>query len=628
MKHLRFAVLVLVAVGPLLVGATVPAGFVDAQFGGGGLVNPTAMAFAPDGRLFVCEQGVGTPTMGRVRVIKNGALLGTPFHSTQVDFPGGSERGLLGICFDPNFMVNGYVYVYFTHPTGPHNCIRRLRANPPTSDTSDSSETVILDLENTVNTNHNGGAIHFGLDGKLYAAVGEDAVATNARIVTNRKGKILRINADGTIPADNPASFTVTDGAGNNPVVVSPTGVNQSIWALGLRNPYTFAFQPGTGRMFINDVGQNTYEEINDGIAGSNYGWLGGSTDGPTSNPSFRGPISYYSQAGPPGGCAITGGAFYNPPAVQFPSSYVGLYFYADYCGNWIYTFNPSTGAVASFATAASAPVDIDVGQDGALYYLNRGGSEVRRVRYTGVPTQNIVVSTNQLSVNEGSSVVLNVHLAISPGATPLDVNVEQYLGDPSVTVSPPVLTFTMANFGTDQPVTVTAASDADTTNDGASIRLFATGVPTQYVVATALENPPPAGPTATISKPLNGDVVSGSTAEFFGNGVGSGMTGADFYIDGVLVSTDPNATGHYHFGGLGHSGWDTTGLTNGSHVLRFTVTGSAGAGSHEITVIVSNLFGGGGSGGGGCGSCGVTGFETALVLGLAAVIWRRRRRR
>ena len=626
MKNLRFAFLALACLGPLLVGATVPAGFVDAQFGGGGLAGPTAMAFAPDGRLFVCEQGVGAgPILGRVRVIKNGALLATPFHSTTVDYPGGSERGLLGICFDPNFTVNGYVYIYFTNTTGPHNCIRRLRANPPSSDTSDASETAILDLETLVATNHNGGAIHFGPDGKLYVAVGENANAPYARSVANRLGKILRINADGTIPGDNPLSFTVTDGAGNNPMVVSPAGVNQAIWALGLRNPFTFAFQPGTGRMFINDVGQGTYEEINDGIAGSNYGWLGGNTDGPTANVNFRGPISYYSQAGPPGGCAITGGAFYNPPAVQFPASYVGLYFYADYCGNWIYTYNPSTGAVAPFATGASAPVDIQVGQDGALYYLNRGGSEVRRVTYTGVATQNIIVSTNQLAVNAGSSATFNVHLAISPGGTPLDVNVEQYIGDASVTVSPPVLTFTSGNFGTDQVVTVTAAADADTSNDGATTRLFATGVTTQYVVVTAFENPPPAGPTATIAKPLNGDIVSGSVAEFFGNGVGAGMTRADFYVDGVLVSTDTNGTGHYHFGGAGHNGWDTTGLTNATHVIRMTVTGSAGAGSHEITVVVNNAAGGGG-GGGGCG-CGLSGLEPLLLLGLLAMARRRRRR-
>ena len=101
-------------------------------------------------------------------------------------------------------------------------------------------------------TNHNGGAIHFGPDGKLYVAVGENANGANAQTLDNLLGKILRINADGSIPTDNPFFSTAT-------------GDNRAIWALGLRNPFTFAFQPGTGRMFINDVGQSTWEEINDG---------------------------------------------------------------------------------------------------------------------------------------------------------------------------------------------------------------------------------------------------------------------------------------------------------------------------------------------------------------------------
>src|SRR5918997_2524777 len=116
---------------------------------------------------------------------------------------------------------------------------------------------------------------------------------------------MLRINSNGTIPTDNPFFNTAV-------------GNNRSIWALGLRNPFTFAFQPGTGRMFINDVGQSTFEEINDGIAGSNYGWP--NTEGPTSNPAFRSPLFAYGRSE---GCAIAGGAFYNPTSVQFPPSFV-----------------------------------------------------------------------------------------------------------------------------------------------------------------------------------------------------------------------------------------------------------------------------------------------------------------
>ena len=228
------------------------------------------------------------------------------------------ERGLLGIAFDPNFASNNFLYVYYTVPIEPrHNRVSRFTANGDV--VVPGSETIILELNNlTLASNHNGGAIHFGPDGKLYIATGENATTSNSQTLGNMLGKILRINPDGSIPTDNPF-FNQT------------TGNNRSIWALGLRNPFTFAFQPGTGRMFINDVGQNLWEEINDGIAGSNYGWP--TTEGPTSNPSFRSPLFAYQHGfSPTTGCAIAGGAFYNPQTVQFPSNFVGKYFFADLC--------------------------------------------------------------------------------------------------------------------------------------------------------------------------------------------------------------------------------------------------------------------------------------------------------
>jgi hypothetical protein len=130
--------------------------------------------------------------------------------------------------------------------------------------------------------------------------------------------------------------------------------------------------------MFINDVGQNTWEEINDGIAGSNYGWP--DSEGPTSNPAFRAPLFAYTHAF---GCAIAGGAFYNPATVQFPPSFVGKYFFADLCGGWIHFFDPATGTVSDFASGISLPVDLKVGADGSLYYLSRGSGSVFRVRLT-----------------------------------------------------------------------------------------------------------------------------------------------------------------------------------------------------------------------------------------------------
>jgi len=335
--------------------ATLPAGFTETEISG--LSNPTAMEIAPDGRIFVCQQG------GSLRVIKNGTLLATPFITLNVD-PNG-ERGLLGIAFDPNFATNNFLYLYYTVPIDPrHNRVSRFTANGDV--VVHGSETIIMELENlTSATNHNGGGLHFGPDGKLYVAVGENATASNAQTLSNRLGKMLRINADGSIPTDNP-------------FFNQAVGNNRSIWAFGLRNPFTFAFQPGTGRMFINDVGQNTWEEINDGIAGSNYGWP--DSEGPTSNPAFRAPLFAYTHAF---GCAIAGGAFYNPATVQFPPSFVGKYFFADLCGGWIHFFDPVTGTVTDFASGISLPVDLKVGADGSLYYLSRGSGSVFRVRLT-----------------------------------------------------------------------------------------------------------------------------------------------------------------------------------------------------------------------------------------------------
>jgi len=328
-----------------------------------GLNAPTAMAFAPDGRLFVAEQG------GPLRVIKNGALLPTEFLSVTTTSSG--ERGLLGIAFDPNFASNHFVYVYYT-ATSPtvHNRVSRFIANGDVA--VPGSESVILELNPLSDaTNHNGGAIHFGLDGKLYIGVGENANGANAQTLSNLLGKMLRINPDGSIPSDNPFFTTAS-------------GDNRAIWALGLRNPFTFAIEPTTGRIFINDVGENSQEEINDGIAGSNYGWP--ATEGPTSNPDFRSPLFAYGHgAGPTTGCAIAGGAFYRSATALFPADFIGDYFFADLCRGWIRRFDPASGEVTDFASGFSAPVDLHVGADGGLYVLSRGAGAVHVIRFGGI---------------------------------------------------------------------------------------------------------------------------------------------------------------------------------------------------------------------------------------------------
>jgi glucose/arabinose dehydrogenase len=368
--------------------ATLPAGFTESQFGSNFNGTPTAMAFAPDGRLFVCLQ------TGQLRVIKNGALLATPFVSLTVNSSG--ERGLLGVAFDPNFASNQFVYLYYTTNVSPiHNRISRFTANGDVAVAG--SEVVLVDLDNlSTATNHNGGAIHFEPDGKLYAGVGENANSANAQTLTNRLGKILRYNPDGTIPSDNPFFNTAT-------------GANRAIWALGLRNPFTFAFQPGTGRLFINDVGQSAWEEINDGIAGSNYGWPNCEGVCSPANANFRDPLFQYGHTpstGPTSGCAIVGGAFYNPPVNQFPAAYLGKYFHADLCSGWIRYFDPASGTASDFASGINMPVDLQVGPDGCLYYLARGNNG-QVFRIAAVAGQSLNISVRGL-VGTGNDVLFS----------------------------------------------------------------------------------------------------------------------------------------------------------------------------------------------------------------------------
>jgi glucose/arabinose dehydrogenase len=363
--------------------ATLPSGFTQAVVASG-ISNPTAMAFAPDGRLFVCQQG------GQLRVVKNGALLATPFLTVSTDTNG--ERGLLGVAFDPSFASNGFVYVYYTVPgSPPHNRLARFTASGDVA--VSGSQVILLELNNLNATNHNGGAIHFGPDGKLYIAVGENAVSSNAQTLSNLLGKILRLNKDGTIPTDNP-------------FYTSATGTNRAIWARGLRNPFTFDFSPFTGRMFINDVGESTWEEIDDGVAGSNYGWP--TCQGNCSTAGMRNPIHQYSHSG---ACAITGGVFYNPPTATFPSSYVGSYFFADYCGGWIHVLDPDAGnAVTGFATGLSSPVDLKVGPEGALYWLERGTNAVYKISYASAPSPpSIVTQPTNVTAAPGASATFRV---------------------------------------------------------------------------------------------------------------------------------------------------------------------------------------------------------------------------
>jgi hypothetical protein len=291
------------------------------------------------------------------------------------------ERGLLGVAVDPNFASNHFLYAYYTVPGSPaHNRVSRFVANGDVVQAG--SETVLLDLDNlSTATNHNGGSLNFGTDGKLYIGVGENATGSNSQTLGNLLGKMLRINSDGTIPTDNPFFSTAT-------------GKNRAIWAMGLRNPFTFDVENHTGKIFINDVGQSTWEEIDQGAAGANYGWP--NEEGPDNgNPNFVDPIfAYQHNAGQPQGIAITGGSFYSDAAnPSFPPAFANDYYFADLGGNFIWRFDPTTHANSKLAQLDSSnPVALLTGPTGDLFYLVRSGTsgtgELRSIHYTSKPPQ------------------------------------------------------------------------------------------------------------------------------------------------------------------------------------------------------------------------------------------------
>jgi glucose/arabinose dehydrogenase len=291
---------------------------------------------------------------GALRVVKDGELRPEPFATFPVDPQW--ERGLIGMALDPDFADNGYVYVnYVKAEPYPHHRVSRLTARGDVA--VPGSERVLLEgddqrrLGGSVPAGHQGGAIHFGADGALYVAIGDQTAGQPAQRLDTFQGKLLRINPDGTIPADNP-------------FVSRARGKYRAIWAVGLRNPFTFAVQPGTGRVFINDVGQNAWEEVNEGHPGANYGWP--ASEGPTNDPRFRGPVYAYKVASVAGGAFCPGGAF--------PREYRGKYFFMDFVKGWVKVLDPDRPSEpAPFAAGLARPVDLAFtpGGDG-LYVLMR----------------------------------------------------------------------------------------------------------------------------------------------------------------------------------------------------------------------------------------------------------------
>lgn len=341
------AILIFVQSAP----AALPGGFVDITLAAG-ITNGSAVAVAPDGRVFFGQQN------GIIRVVKNGAVLPTPFLSLSTVFS--NELGLIAMTFDPGFSTNNFVYLHYSTNLLPR--VQRVSRFTVSGDVAlPGSETVLIETDPFTGDGEVGGGLCFAPDGTLYIGIGDCGVSANAQVTNTLFGKVLRIRSDGSIPSDNPF-FGVN------------TGKNRAVWALGFRNPYTLSFN-AAGRLLATDVGSvNTTarEEINDVVRGGNYGWP--TCEGSCANPAFRNPVYFFLHTN--NFAAITGGSFYDSPAPLFPSSYSGQYFFAEYATATIWVLDPLTTNVSTFATGLPGSLTtLKMGPDGALYYLVRSAS-------------------------------------------------------------------------------------------------------------------------------------------------------------------------------------------------------------------------------------------------------------
>lgn len=370
----------------------------------GGLTQPVVITHAGDARLFVVEQP------GRIRVIDQGVLRPVPFLDIRdrVD-DAGNEQGLLGLAFHPRYADNGYLYVNYTWDP-PGSTLDRTRisrftvgADPNVADPA--SELVLLEFEQPY-SNHNGGDIQFGPDGYLYIASGDGGSGgdpqNNAQNPHRLLGKLLRIDVDagGGAPDCSMAAGSHYGIPAGNAWTDGPGGAGcDEVFALGLRNPWRIAFDALSGDLWIADVGQNAYEEINFIPAGTggglNFGWRCYEGDQPYNTSGCGGayfePLVTTTHAA--GNCSITGGRVYR--GALYPSL-AGRYFFTDYCNTAVRTITFDGGQPRVEdpipAGAISQPVAFGEDVDGELYLASLTGT-IHRVVGTGDTAESAVTT-------------------------------------------------------------------------------------------------------------------------------------------------------------------------------------------------------------------------------------------
>jgi glucose/arabinose dehydrogenase/chitodextrinase len=525
---------------------------------------PTSIEFLPDGRMLVVELA------GTIKVLPPPYTQPDPTPFLQLTNVGsaGVQQGIYDIALDPNFLQNRFYYVFYTTRTPNRDRLSRFTANASFTGTIAGSELVLYQDPQNADAEHHGGAINFGNDGKIYFTTGEHFIAGDAQLLTSPRGKIHRINSDGTVPLDNP----FYDGAGPH---------WDSIWALGLRNPFRAYYDPPTGRLFIGDVGGNDYsvakEEVNVGVAGANYGWPDSEGSCPTPCTS---PIYFYPHNGRD--AAITGGFVYH--GTQFPSSYQGNYFFADYTQNWIrrltfgangnvsgvFNFEPINGSVDG---PYGDIVYLTEGPDGALYYVDLGYSDIsgafgvskiRRIRY---------IQSNQAPIAVASA-------NLTSGPTPLTVDFSS-AGSLDPEGQPLTYLWTFGDGGTS---TVANPAYTYTENGQYTVRLTvsddanSTLAPPLFISAGDT-------PTATIFFPQEGSLfIAGDTISFSGDATDT--TGNVLPASAFMWNIDFLHEGHVH------PGIPITGSKSGSFTIPTSGHDFSGNTRYRIQLTVTDANG------------------------------------
>ncbi len=399
------AVLAIAAVGaagpiPQTVNAaSPPPGFTDTYIAN--VERATTVEWLPSDQIAVLEQRTG-----RLRVASPGGSLTT---ALDLAVCSSSERGALGLTVDPGFLGNRWIYVYYTATVGA-GCVNRVSRFTFGGATIDpASEVILLDNIPSTGGNHNGGDLDIDREGNLLVAIGDSgrdprgnsgSAGSNdaAQDLSLLNGKIVRITRDGRPAPGNPFTGADTSRCAFSGTGASPTTRCQEIFAYGLRNPYRIAVDrnDGAGRFFINDVGQNTFEEVDEGRVGANYGWparegacpQGRTTGCPAPPPGVTDPITAY---GRDVGSYITAGAFV--PNGLWPAEYDGDYLFGDGGSGqiWIREPNGSVDYGSPFVTGAFGLTDMTFGFDSdgvmVLYYVQVGGG-LRMIKPTTTPAQ------------------------------------------------------------------------------------------------------------------------------------------------------------------------------------------------------------------------------------------------